>query len=157
MATVTHPSEKKSSISKQPTSPQKTPQPTLAPPDAPLTFLIVDDQPTARKMLRQVIANIPAWQVAGEAESGLDALDKLDIRPDVVVMDIVMPDINGLMVTREIKTHAHKTIVILTTAYQNHEFKRRSLQAGADGFLLKDDLTTETLKDIVLHAKINVG
>jgi DNA-binding NarL/FixJ family response regulator len=135
----------------------QTPDPSLERSKAPLTFLIVDDQPAARKMMRQIITRVPTWQVTGEAENGLEALDQLAGAPDVVVMDIVMPDVNGLTVTREIKARAHRTIVILTTAYQNHEFKRRSLQAGADGFLLKDDLTTDKLKDIVLHARTDVG
>jgi len=106
-------------------------------------------------MIRQAIASTPAWQVAGEAESGAEALGKLDLHPDVVIMDVVMPGMNGLVVTRQIKSLTRDTLVILTTAYQNHEFRTRSLEAGADGFMLKDDLDVETLRRIVNRIQVS--
>lgn len=101
-------------------------------------------------MLCQIVSNYPTWSIIGEAANGIEALDQMDQRPDVVLMDVVMPDMDGLEVTRQIKQRAPGTIVILTTAYQDREFRTRSLRAGADGFVLKDDLSTETLATVVL-------
>lgn len=114
-----------------------------------MKFLVVDDQNTARKMLRQVVSNNPSWSVVGEAANGLEAIASIAQKPDVVLMDIVMPVMDGLEATQLIKRLAPDTIIILTTAYQNHEFGTRSLNAGADGFVLKDDLTIEALHRIL--------
>jgi len=102
-------------------------------------------------MLRQVVLGNPLWCVVGEAANGLEAVEQMDRDPGVVLMDIVMPVMNGLEATRRIKRLAPDTIVILTTAYQNIEFMRQSLKVGADGFVLKDDLTTDLLQDNLAH------
>jgi DNA-binding NarL/FixJ family response regulator len=96
-----------------------------------------------------MISNDPSWSVVAEAADGLEAIARMDQKPDAVLMDVVMPGMSGLEATRQIKDLAPETIVILTTAYQNHEFRTRSLNAGADGFVLKDDLTTDVLRDIL--------
>jgi len=117
-----------------------------------MRFLVVDDQNPARKMLCQIVSNNPLWSVVNEAANGLEAIARMDQKPDVVLMDVVMPVMDGLEATRQIKRLAPDTVVILTTAYQNREFRTRSLKAGADGFVLKDDLTTDALRRI-LYAK----
>jgi len=114
-----------------------------------MRFLVVDDQPTARKMLRQVVSGDPSWSVIGEAANGEEAIALMDRKPDVVLIDIVMPVMDGIETTSRIKRLGPETIVILTTAHQNNEFQVRSMQAGADGFVLKDDLTTEVLREIL--------
>jgi len=100
-------------------------------------------------MMRRVVSNDPLWSVVCEATNGSQVVARMDQKPDVVLMDILMPEMNGIEATQQIKHLAPETIVILTTAYQNHEFKTRSLEAGADGFILKDDLTTDTLHKIL--------
>lgn len=117
-----------------------------------MRFLVVDDQDSARKMLRQLVSNNPSWLVVSEAANGLEAIARMEQKPDAVLMDIVMPVMDGLEATRQIKHFAPDTVVILTTAYQDREFRTRSLKAGADGFVLKDDLTTDALRRI-LYAK----
>jgi DNA-binding NarL/FixJ family response regulator len=112
-------------------------------------FLVADDQDSAREMMRRVVSNDPLWSVVCEATNGRQAVARMDQKPDVVLMDIFMPEMNGIEATQQIKHLAPETIVILTTAYQNNEFKTRSLEAGADGFILKDDLTTDTLHKIL--------
>lgn len=114
-----------------------------------MRFLIVDDQDSARKMLRQMVSSNPLWSVSGEATNGIEAIAGMKQKPDVVLMDIIMPVMDGLEAIRQIKNLSPGTIVILTTAYQNHEFRRRSLDAGADSFILKDDLTTKALQKIL--------
>lgn len=114
-----------------------------------LHFLIVDDHDSARKMLRQMVSNYPKWKVVGEATNGIEAIAKLEQEPDVVLMDIVMPAMDGLETVQRIKRIRPNTIVILTTAYQDQEFRTRSLEAGADGFVLKDDLMIDALQRIL--------
>lgn len=115
-----------------------------------MRFLVVDDQISARNMLCQIVSNHPSWSIVGAAINGVEALTQMDREPDVVLMDIVMPEMDGLEVTRQIKNRAPDTVVILTTAYQDREFRTRSLKAGADGFVLKDNLSTEVLEKIIL-------
>lgn len=114
-----------------------------------LHFLIVDDHDSARKMLRQMVSNHPTWKVVGEATNGIEAIAKLEQEPDVVLMDIVMPAMDGLEAVQRIKRIRPNTIVILTTAYRDQEFRARSLEAGADGFVLKDDLMIDALQRIL--------
>ncbi len=115
-----------------------------------LRFLIVDNHNFARKTLRQMVSDNPSWMVVGEAATGVEAIARMAQRPDVVLMDIVMPVMDGIEATRRIKKIRPETIVILITAYQDKEFRTRSLESGADGFVLKDDLTTEVLQEILL-------
>jgi DNA-binding NarL/FixJ family response regulator len=114
-----------------------------------MKFLIVDDQDSARRMLRQIVCSNPSWLVVGEATNGQEAIARMDREPQVVLMDIIMPIMDGLEATRQIKRLAPETTVILTTAYQNHEFRVRSLKVGADGFFLKDDLSTDTVQAFI--------
>lgn len=117
-----------------------------------LRFLIVEDEISARETLRQIVSNNPVWSVIAEATNGLETIAKMEHQPDVVLMDVVMPVMDGLEATRRIKSCAPDTIVVLTTAYQNRAFRTRSLEAGADGFILKDDLTTDALEEIIADA-----
>ncbi len=121
-----------------------------------IKFLVVDDQIPARKMLCQIVSGNPLWSVIGEASNGAEAVAQLEQKPDAVLMDIVMPLMDGLEATRQIKLLAPDTFVILTTAYKNREFRTRSFKAGADGFLLKDDLTTEALQSVLSNSR-NTG
>ncbi len=114
-----------------------------------LHFLIVDDHDSARKMLRQVVSNHPSWVVIGEATNGAEAIARMEQKPDVVLMDVVMPAMDGLEAVQQIKRIRPETIVILTTAYRDQELRTRSLEAGADGFILKDDLMIDALQKIL--------
>ena len=116
-----------------------------------MRFLVVDDQDSARKMLYQVVSSNSSWLVVVEAVNGVEAIAQMEREPDAVLMDVVMPVMDGLEATRQIKRLAPGTIVILTTAYKNHEFRARSLEAGANGFVMKDDLTTDSLIQLLCH------
>jgi DNA-binding NarL/FixJ family response regulator len=87
--------------------------------------------------------------VVGEAASGHDALDLCRrVRPDLVLMDVRMPDMNGLAVTRAIKHESPATSVILFTMYENADYLVEALQAGAAGYLLKGAPKTEIVNTV---------
>ena len=116
----------------------------------PLTFLLVDDNTPSRLALREVVAAHPGWQVIADAGDGLAAVSLAATHnPDIVLMDIAMPRMNGLQATRQIKTAAPETRVILFSAYANRGFQTGSAEAGADFFIQKEKLTPQTLDEIV--------
>ncbi len=101
--------------------------------------LIVDDDPLVRSALRLMLGGQDDLDVVGEAVDGQDGLGQArELRPDVVLMDIRMPRLNGLDATRELLTAPDPPRVIVLTTFDADENVVRALAAGADGFLLKD-------------------
>lgn len=115
-----------------------------------LHFLIADDHTPTRASLRQMVATHPGWQVIAEAGDGVEALALTTARrPNVVLMDVVMPEMNGFQATQRIKTLTPETKVILFSAHPNRGFRQHSREVGADFFLQKEELTTQALEKIV--------
>jgi DNA-binding NarL/FixJ family response regulator len=111
----------------------------------PVRVLLADDQPLVRAGLRVLIADSPDLQVVGEAGTGLEAVRLADeLRPDVVVMDIRMPEMDGIEATRRI---GHARVLMLTT-FDDDEYVYGALRAGASGFLLKD-MALEAILDAI--------
>src|SRR2546428_2857147 len=104
-----------------------------------VSVLLVDDHAMVRQGLRRLLENDPDIQVVGEASDGRGATDMAErLHPNVVVMDIGLPELNGIEATREIvKRHAGAKVLILTM-HADDVFVRQSLKAGARGYLLKD-------------------
>ena len=103
-----------------------------------ITVLIVDDHPMVREGLRSMLT-APGIRVVGDAKSGQKALELVKkLQPDVTLLDIRMPDMNGIQVLEAIKTAKSPTLVIMVTTYKNLSYLLRSLAAGASGFILKD-------------------
>lgn len=103
----------------------------------PVRVFIVDDHPVVREGLRTILQQLDV-AVVGEAGSGSQAVDEVvAIRPDVVLMDIRMPDMDGLTATQAIRQAAPDVAVIILTSFPDSEYLRRALAAGALGFLLK--------------------
>ncbi len=101
-----------------------------------MTLLIVDDEPPARDRLRRLVAELPGYAIAGEAETGLQALDAVaKSRPDVVLMDIRMPGMDGLEAARHLAKLDEPPAVIFTTAYDQYAVE--AFDANAIGYLLK--------------------
>jgi len=102
----------------------------------PGSVLIVDDEPPARARLRQLLVDIGGWQVAGEAAHGRQALDLCQsLDPDVVLLDIRMPEMDGIEVARHLHTLATPPAVIFTTAYSDYAIQ--AFEAQAIGYLVK--------------------
>ena len=106
-----------------------------------IRVLLVDDQDLVRLGLRALLESEDGFEVAGEAADGLDAVDQAVLtQPDVVLMDIRMPGIDGLEATRRIASHESLTgthVIVLTT-FERDEYVFEALRVGASGFLLKD-------------------
>ena len=109
---------------------------------------IVDDQPAARQALKAVLALCPAMQVIGEAANGQQAVQSVAaLQPDVVLMDIQMPIMNGLDATRLIKNRLPAIKVVVLTAYATN--RTEALAAGADNFVFKGE-AFEALQNAIL-------
>jgi DNA-binding NarL/FixJ family response regulator len=103
-----------------------------------IRVLIADDQSLVRAGFRLVLENHEDLEVVGEASNGREAVHSAGrLRPDVVLMDIRMPELDGIAATREI-TATHPARVLVLTTYDLDEYVYDALQAGASGFLLKD-------------------
>jgi DNA-binding NarL/FixJ family response regulator len=108
------------------------------PADSPITVLLVDDQRLVRTGFRSILGSEPDINVVGEASDGIEALQLVRaLTPDVVVMDIRMPHMDGFEATRIILAESTSRVVILTT-FDSDDYVYDALRAGASGFLLKD-------------------
>lgn len=122
----------------------------------PITVLIVDDHVLIRQGLRAMLETNESVQVIGEACDGLQALSAVaELRPRVVLMDIRMPNLDGLEATRQIKAKYPTTAVILMTNYEDDSLVVDAVQAGAAGYLLKD--VTRELLDHTIAAVASGG
>ena len=105
-----------------------------------LRILVVDDHAVVRRGVRTLLESHEGWEVCGEATTGRDAVEQSRrLRPDVVVMDLSLPELNGLDATRQILKDAPDTEVLVLTMHRSEELARDVLQAGARGYVLKSD------------------
>lgn len=102
-------------------------------------ILIVDDHELARSGMRAMLAPEPDLTVVGEARDGAEALRQCrELRPDLVLMDVRMPTLDGLAATRALKGEFPTIAVIVVTIYENPDYLLQALRAGAAGYVLKD-------------------
>ena len=112
-----------------------------------ITLLIVDDHQLVRWVVRTFVATQPDITVVGEASSGEEALRlAMEHAPDVALVDLVMPGLDGVEVTRRLKQLSPRTQVIVLTSYHEDEHIFPALRAGALSYLLKDVSTRELAK-----------
>ncbi len=103
-------------------------------------ILIADDHEVVRRGVRTLLETRPEWEVCGEAAGGREAVQKAkQLKPDVVVLDIGMPDLNGLEATRQILRTVPRTEVIILTIHDSEQVIHDVLDAGARGYVLKSD------------------
>jgi DNA-binding NarL/FixJ family response regulator len=103
-------------------------------------ILIADDHEVVRRGVRALLEARAAWEVVGEAATGREAVEMATrLKPDVAIVDITMPDLNGLEATRRIRKVAPRTEVLILTMHDSEQVVREVLDAGARGYLLKSD------------------
>jgi DNA-binding NarL/FixJ family response regulator len=105
-----------------------------------LRILVVDDHAVVRRGIRSLLESHDGWEVCGEAATGRDAVEQnRQLRPDVVVMDLSLPELNGLDATRQILKDSPGTEVLVLTMHRSEELARDVLRAGARGYIMKSD------------------
>jgi DNA-binding NarL/FixJ family response regulator len=106
----------------------------------PLRILLADDHEVVRRGLCALLRAKPEWEVCGEAVDGREAVEKaLELKPDVVILDVGMPNLNGLEATRQIIKARPQIRVLILTLHDSDQLVQEVLNAGARGFLLKSD------------------
>src|SRR5580693_6832680 len=114
-----------------------------------LRILVADDHELVRRGVRGLLRARRGWTVVGEAANGREAVEKANkLKPDVAIVDISMPDLDGLQVTRQIREAAPDTEVVVLTMHESDQMVRRVLDAGALGYVLKSDLAAHLVKAV---------
>jgi len=114
-----------------------------------LRILVADDHELVRRGIRGLLRTRRGWAVVGEAVNGREAIDKVNrLKPDIAILDISMPDLDGLQAARRIREAVPTTEVVVLTMHESDQMVRRVLDAGALGFVLKSDLAKHLVKAV---------
>ena len=114
-----------------------------------IRVLCADDHPLVRKGIASILANEPEMQLVGEAGNGREAVEKFrELHPDVVLMDLRMPDMDGIDATREIRKDAPDARIIALTSYDGDQDIYRAIEAGVRGYILKEMVHTKVTQAI---------
>ena len=113
----------------------------------PSRILIVDDHEVVRQGIRTILKSRPQWEVCGEAINGKDAIDKAKkLKPDVIIMDITMPEMSGIEATRELAKQKVPSAVLIFTMHESRNLSDTVREAGARGFVLKSHAARDLLE-----------
>lgn len=123
---------------------------TQHPTQRPIRIVVADDHALVREGIRRVLDEVPEFDVVAEAADGFETLDLVDqTDPDVLLLDLTMPGIGGLELTRRIRSASDRPRVLILSMHDEAEYVLRAVRAGADGYLLKDDADPEMLRQAV--------
>jgi len=107
-------------------------------------ILVVDDHPVVRHGLRTLLGGHPEWEIVDEAADGIEAVAKADrLKPDVVVLDITMPNMSGLEACRLIRKTAPASEILIVTQHDSPHMMREALAAGARGYVVKSNASRD--------------
>lgn len=114
-----------------------------------LKLMLVDDHSVVREGIKRLIDGQPDLEIVGEVDDGVQAVEQANVlQPDLVLMDVSMPHLNGIEATRLLKTTAPRLHILVLTVHEDHGYVREFLRAGASGYLLKRASTEELLRAI---------
>jgi DNA-binding NarL/FixJ family response regulator len=114
-----------------------------------IRILVVDDHDIIRRGLKDLLAAKPGWEVCAEAKTGRDAVSMAEqLKPDVIVMDVSMPDLNGLEAARRIHKALPKTGILILTMHYSDQLVRDVIESGARGYILKSDADRELVSAV---------
>jgi DNA-binding NarL/FixJ family response regulator len=117
--------------------------------DSNVRIVLAEDHIIVRDGVKALISAYPQFEIVGEVETGLEAIRIVDeLKPDLILMDLTMPRMNGMEAISEIKSCSPETKVLILTVHKIEEYVRASLQAGADGYLLKKSSQEELINAI---------
>ena len=123
-------------------------------------IVVADDHVLIRQGLKKLIEENKALEVVGEAGDGLQLLDVLEhIVPDLIILDISMPQLRGIEVIHEAKRICPEVKILMITMHKNEQYFLCAMSAGADGYLLKEDSDSELLSaiDVVMHGDMYIS
>ena len=114
-----------------------------------IKILLIDDHPVVRKGIRAIIETDEAFEIIGEGNNGKEAVQKYEqLFPDVVLMDLVMPEMDGIEAIRQIRTKNPNARILVLTSFSTDDKVFTAIQAGASGYLLKDSDPDDLLRSI---------
>lgn len=119
-----------------------------------MRILIADDHTLVRQGLRKILESQPGWEVVSEASDGREAVQQaIQLRPDVVILDIAMPRLNGVEAVQQIEKRAPGVHVLVLSMYADEAYVTRAVRAGAAGYLLKDSADTDLIRAVTAVAQ----
>jgi DNA-binding NarL/FixJ family response regulator len=111
-----------------------------------IRILVVDDHPIVRQGLKTLLEGHAGWEVIGEASDGAEALEKAkDLAPDVMVLDVTMPRMNGLEACRLLRRQSPALEILFVTQHDSPQMMREALEAGARGYVVKSNAARDLL------------
>jgi DNA-binding NarL/FixJ family response regulator len=112
-------------------------------------ILLVDDHPIVRQGLKTLLEGHSGWKVIGEASDGAEAVEKArDLTPDVMVLDVTMPRMNGLEACRLLRKQAPGLEILFVTQHDSPQMMREALEAGARGYVVKSNAARDLLEAV---------
>jgi PAS domain S-box-containing protein len=114
-----------------------------------MRLLVVDDHEVVRRGVRSLLSNQNGWDVCGEAVDGQDAIEKArELEPDLIVMDVSMPRLNGLEATLQVRNFLPQCEVLILSQHENSEMAQQALKAGARGYVVKSSISRDLISAV---------
>jgi two-component system response regulator NreC len=114
-----------------------------------IRILVADDHEVVRQGTRALLSTIPEWEIVGEADNGRDAVSlTAELKPDIVILDITMPELNGLDAARQIKKKSPETEILIFTAQETEKLVHDVFDSGARSYIMKTDAADHLIEAI---------
>jgi DNA-binding NarL/FixJ family response regulator len=117
--------------------------------DRTFRILLADDHELVRRGIRDLFSNNPRWDICGEATNGREAIEKvLEMKPDLAILDITMPELNGIEAAREISRIAPRAKIIILSMHEGLQLELAARQAGADAVIVKRSVAESLVQEV---------